>query len=126
MIKLAAADTKPDLQQILVKRKRKIEDSVRLAKAAEKRRKKMMKVQLESQASPPILLRHPLLSPRYVPASQHSPLTDLREKRPVLQSRVKSMIIFWFKMMINVQCRESLGSAAYAYYIALCYTNALQ
>ena len=62
MIKLAAADTKPDLQQILVKRKRKIEDSVRLAKAAEKRRKKMMKVQLESQASPPILLRHPLQS----------------------------------------------------------------
>ena len=59
MIKLAAADTKPGLQQILVKRKRKIEDSVRLAKAAEKRRKKMM---TESQASPPILLRHPLHS----------------------------------------------------------------
>lgn len=59
MIKLAAADTKPGLQQILVKRKRKIEDSVRLAKAAEKRRKKMM---TESQASPPILLRHPLQS----------------------------------------------------------------
>ena len=62
MIKLAAADTKPGLQQSLVKRKRKIEDSVRLAKAAEKRRKKMMTVQLESQASPPILLRHPLQS----------------------------------------------------------------
>ena len=61
MIKLAAAETKTGLQQIM-KRKRKIEDSVRLAKAAEKRRKKMVTVQLESQASPPILLRHPLQS----------------------------------------------------------------
>ena len=61
MIKLAAAETKPGLQQIM-KRKRKIEDSVRLAKAAEKRRKKMVTIQLESQASPPILLRHPLQS----------------------------------------------------------------
>ena len=62
MVKLAAAETQPSLQQIMVKQKRKIEDSVRLAKAAEKRRKKMVTVQLESQASPPILLRHPLQS----------------------------------------------------------------